>query len=151
MLYKEEARKNMCPLLQMASRGIVFIFCCFLSVSTALRCYLGDQLFQGSMLLRESLSLTDCPNTRFCVRQEITSSDLKTVNYLCDQATDIHGNYVVACQSEGTHSSTTSNNFPSVNMCCSSDLCNLNASNSSNSPIHRLVMVLLLLLYSFLM
>ncbi|RCN44415.1 hypothetical protein ANCCAN_09552 [Ancylostoma caninum] len=111
----------------------------------------GDQLFQGSMLLRESLSLTDCPNTRFCVRQEITSSDLKTVNYLCDQATDIHGNYVVACQSEGTHSSTTSNNFPSVTMCCSSDLCNLNASNSSNSPLYRFVMVLLLLLYSFLL
>ncbi|EYC32422.1 hypothetical protein Y032_0003g1564 [Ancylostoma ceylanicum] len=28
----------------------------------------GDQLFQGTVLLRESVSLTDCANTRFCVR-----------------------------------------------------------------------------------
>ncbi|EYC32425.1 hypothetical protein Y032_0003g1567 [Ancylostoma ceylanicum] len=42
MLYKGEVGKTMYPLLSMASARIVFVFFYFLSVSAALKCYLGE-------------------------------------------------------------------------------------------------------------
>ncbi|KHJ86460.1 hypothetical protein OESDEN_13791 [Oesophagostomum dentatum] len=104
----------------------------------------GDQLYQGPLLLRESVSLTDCPSSRFCVRQEIASGDLRTVNFICDQTPDVHGSVFVICQGVGTHVSTTPTGVQSINTCCASDYCNLYVSGSSSMSLYYVVAVILL-------
>ncbi|KAK6746209.1 hypothetical protein RB195_012368 [Necator americanus] len=133
----------------MSAERVVFVLCCWVSVSAAIKCYLGDQLFHGSLLLRESVALTECPGSRFCVRQELTSADLKTINFFCDQITDIHGNPLVTCKSDGAQTPNTANNFKALVVCCSSDYCNLSVSNSISSSACSIGMILLSVLYKF--
>ncbi|CAJ0596648.1 unnamed protein product [Cylicocyclus nassatus] len=127
----------------MAALRIVLFFVCHSSLVIAIKCYLGDQLFQGSVLLRESVSLTDCPASRFCVRQDVVSADLKTVNFLCDQSYDVRGLVFIVCQGPGTHISTTPAQVPAINTCCAADLCNLYVSSSSFVSFYYIALLLL--------
>ncbi|KAK6057112.1 hypothetical protein COOONC_05374 [Cooperia oncophora] len=75
--------------------------------------------------MREGFVMSECPGSKYCVRQEWWMGDLKTTNMFCDRMFDIMGNPVALCKSDGTFTSTGLNNIQCTNRCCSSDYCNL--------------------------
>lgn len=59
---------------------------------------MGQEWYQSGVLLKEEMVLADC-RSNFCVKQEVISNDLTTVNLMCDRATGIDEcNPEVVCQ-----------------------------------------------------
>ncbi|KAK6746208.1 hypothetical protein RB195_012368 [Necator americanus] len=54
--------------MQVNHSSVQFVLECLIAYAKMHHVYLGDQLFHGSLLLRESVALTECPGSRFCVR-----------------------------------------------------------------------------------
>ncbi|KAJ1348223.1 hypothetical protein KIN20_003479 [Parelaphostrongylus tenuis] len=122
------------------------LFCSQASFLVAIKCYVGQELFRDDMLLGENVGLADCQSS-FCVRQYIVSNYLTTVNLMCDRGADIVESFPVICQKDGTYICNGPNSF-CVNICCSSDYCNL--SRNAGGSFHYVMASIVVLFHKFL-
>ncbi|WKY02098.1 hypothetical protein Q1695_015816 [Nippostrongylus brasiliensis] len=119
---------------------------CSLSLSTAIRCYVGEQIVQNGVLQRETVGLAECPAVSYCVKQEWELGGITTRNFLCDRTMSGSGMEIITCSKDGSTNSVGLNNIQCTNTCCSSDYCNLPTSDG-NRLSHFTMLLTLCALY----